>query len=343
MIELATIGLGDLGKIESDICAQENDATLVAGADPNAEARHEYTTAFDVPVYEDYDKMLGAHESLDAVIIATPHTFHYEQARACLEDHLDVFLEKPMVTDTTEAVALVDLAQEHKRILQIGYQRHFHPAYQRIKQLIEEETLGRIHTVNCFLGQDWIRQNKDEWRSNRSLSGGGQLYDSGSHLLDTLLWTTDAEPKTVASIIDHRDHDIDINTAIAATLSRNDHPITASIGITADGTSTSGTEEGLYIWGTEGRLAYSKDGLHFYGQGEGDRDTPQRIDFGPTPDFQELVERKITNFIGAVRDENDAAVPGSFGLAVTAMTEAVYQSNETGQRVDVDSLIEQNR
>ena len=337
MIDIAVIGLGDLGRIESDICANHPDVQLVAGVDPNADARYEYQTTFDVPVYEEYDEMLTAHDTLlDAAIVATPHTLHYEQALACLERDLDVFIEKPMVTDIAEAVALVDCADEHERILQVGYQRHFHPAYQHIKQLIDDGALGRIHTINCFLGQDWIRNNTDSWRSTPSLSGGGQLYDSGSHLLDVLLWTTDTEPKTVASTIECRDHEVDINTAVAATLSRNGHPITASIGITADGTSTSGTEEGLYVWGTEGRLAYGKDGLHLYGKGEGDRDTLRQIEIGPSPDFHELVERKVTNFLGAVRNEHDAAVPGSFGLAVTAMTEAIYQSHETGQRVDVD-------
>lgn len=343
MIELAAIGLGNLGIIESEICANSNDVELVAGTDPVPEARHKYETEFDVPVYEEYEEMLAAHgESLDAAIVVTPHTLHYKQARACLTRDIDVFIEKPMVTDIEEAVALVDLAKKRERVLQVGYQRHFHPAYQQIKRLIDEEALGRVHTVNCFLGQDWIRRFGDTWRGTLSLSGGGQLYDSGSHLLDTLLWTTSTEPQTVASTIDYRDHEVDVNSSIAATLSRNGHPITASIGITADGTSTSGTEEGFYVWGTEGRLAYGNAGLHLYGKGEGEQDTAQSINIDSSPDFQELAERKLTNFLGAVRGEHDSAVPGTFGLAVTAMTEAVYQSHETGRRVDVTSLIEQH-
>lgn len=340
MIALGAIGLGGLGKRELEVYAQMDGVEIVAGADVDESARAAFEDRFHAPAYADYATLLAEYATaLDAVNIVTPHTFHYEQATACLERDLDVFLEKPMVTDVEHARDLVSLTRERDRVLQVGYQRHFHPAYQRIRGLVEDGEVGPIHTVNCFLGQDWIRRFSDTWRATPELSGGGQLYDSGSHLLDTLLWTTRSTPLRVASLIDERGYGIDVNSALAVTLEKESHTVTASVGVTADGTSTSGTEEGLFIWGTDGRIAFDKSGLTVYGKGEGDDGPVQDIPVETDPGFERLLDRKLSSFVEAVERGGDSPIPPEFGLSVTALTEAAYRAQERGQVVDVHSLL----
>ena len=342
MTTVAAIGLGDLGRKELQLYREMDGVEVVAGADVVSEARETFESEFQVPAYESYQELLETHTpELDAVNIVTPHTLHYEQTRACFDHGLDVFLEKPMVTDIAEAKRLIETAESQELVFQIGYQRHFHPAYQRIKRIIEKGDIGTVHSVSCYLGQEWINRFAETWRATPELSGGGQLYDSGSHLLDTLLWTTGTRPRQVAALMDHRDHDVDVNTALAAILQKQGRTITASISVTADGTSTSGTEEGLYIWGTEGRLAYDKSGLTVYDKGEGDEDTSRSIPLKEDPGFMELADQKLSSFIAAVRGEQDVAVPGTYGLQVTAFTEAAYLAHERGETIDVMELLEQ--
>lgn len=341
MINLGVIGLGNVGQFETDICKNKSDVTLVAGADIASDARERYQKAFSVPVYEKYEEMLADHK-IDAVIVTTPHTHHYEPVRVCLKHDINVFVEKPMATNIQKAVNLVDIADERQRVLQVGYQRHFHPAYQEIKQLIEKGKIGQIHTMNCHLSQNWIEQVDNTWRVEKSLSGGGQLYDSGSHLIDALLWITNATPQTVASSIDYRDHEVDINSAIAATLNRDGHSIMANICITGDGISTGRPKEGIQIWGTEGQLRYENRSLYVCDKNEG-RKTPREIEIDPIPSVQDITDRELTDFFGAVRGKHESTVPGTIGIAVTAMTEAIYRSNETGQRINVESMLEQHQ
>ena len=344
MVNIAGIGLGGLGQRELDIYAEMDDVTIVAGADPADGPREAFEETHDVPTYDDYEALLEAHDNeLDAVSIVTPHTLHYDQARDALNRDLDVFVEKPMVTAVADAVSLVELVEERDRTLQVGYQRHFHPAYRQVKELVDSGAIGDIHMVNCFLGQHWIDLFQDSWRAAPELSGGGQLYDSGSHLLDTLLWTTGTTPQSVASAIDRRDHDADVNSALAATLDRDGSTVTASIGVTADGTSTSGTEEGLFIWGTDGRIAFENGRLTTYGKGEGEEDTSTRISLDAEPDFRTLATSKLRNFVDAVAGEATPAVPAEFGLQVTAFTEAAYRAYERGERVSIPDLIEEHR
>lgn len=344
MINVAGIGLGELGQRELNILASMDDVDVVAGADPDDRSQRQFEETHGAPAYASYGELFEANGGeLDAVSIVTPHTLHYEQIQEALERDLDVFVEKPMVTSVADALEIVRTVQNTDRVLQIGYQRHFHPVYRRIKDLVNNGTIGDVHMVSCFLGQHWISRFHDSWRSEPSLSGGGQLYDSGSHLIDTLFWTTDTEPVSVASVIDQRDHTVDVNSALAAELRRNGKTVTASIGISADGTSTSGTEEGLFIWGSDGRIAFEKGSLTVYGKGEGDRDTSRRIELDADLNFRSLATRKLRNFVDAVQDETEPAVPAEFGLKVTAFTEAAYQAHRHGERVSVAELLEEHR
>lgn len=337
-IGLAAIGLGELCEYELEAYSEMPDVEIVAGADVAAAGRERFEERFGAPTYEDYERMLDEHgDELDAVNIVTPHTLHYEQAMACLDRDLDVFLEKPLVTDVGHAQTLVETAERRDRVLVVGYQRHYHPVYQEIKRIVDSGRIGDVHNVNCYMGQNWIKKFDQKWRTNPTLSGGGQLYDSGSHLLDTLLWTTDTTPVSVATAMDMRSHEVDVNSALALQLERDGMPVIGSVSVTADGPEDPSTYEGLVIWGTDGRLTYSRDSLTVTERGE----SPEEIDVVEDADFETLLRRKLTDFIEAVRGEHEPTVPGSFGLIVVALTESAYEAHETGSTVDVTQYLEE--
>lgn len=334
MLRLGAIGLGGLAGVQLDALAEIDGVDVVAGADIDPAAREAFETDVGAPAYDDHEAMLAAEE-LDVATIVTPHTLHYEQAVACIDRGVDVHLEKPMVTRVADAVDLVRRAAEADCVLQVGYQRHFHPAYREMRRVVETGRVGEVHMVSCYLGQDWIGGQLGSWRTDPDLSGGGQLSDSGSHLLDAALWTTDSEPREVTALMDYRDHAVDVNTAIAATLSGPDRPITASVGVSGDGTAM---EEGLVVWGTGGHLEYT-DGVLTVSEAAGETYTAE-----PTaPDYRAITKAKLEAFAEAVRGERDVAVPGEYGLRVTALTEAAYRSVEEGRPVDAQALVEDAR
>ncbi|WP_227378382.1 Gfo/Idh/MocA family protein [Haladaptatus halobius] len=338
-VKLAAIGLGQLCRYELDTYNEMDGVEIVTGADIASNGRDQFKERFNVPVYEDYETMLREHASqLDAVNIVTPHTLHYEQAMACLENDLHVFLEKPLVTDAKDAQNLVIAAQRRDRVLVVGYQRHYHPVYSKIKGIIDSGKLGEVHTVSCYMGQNWIRKFPDAWRTDPALSGGGQLYDSGSHLIDTLLWTTGTTPVSVSAVMDYEEHSVDVNSSLAVELKRNGRPVTASVTVTADGVQDPDTYEGLNIWGTKGRLTYGQDVLTVTQRGE----SPEKIPIDGKTDFQTLLTKKLQDFIEAVRGEHPPTVPGSFGQIVVALTEAAYEAHKTKSVVDVRPYLNPN-
>ncbi|WP_396613168.1 Gfo/Idh/MocA family protein [Haloferax sp. S1W] len=329
MFRVAGVGLGTLGTLECRLFDEMDGASIVAGVDPDEETRERFADEFDVPVYETVEELLDG-EFLDAVTIASPHTEHFDQALAALEAGLHVHLEKPMVTDLAGARVLIDRAEDAGLTLAVGYQRHFDPRYVELRRVVDSGRIGDPHMVICHLEQEWIQWTENEWRSDPSQSGGGQLYDSGSHLLDVMLWVTRSKPVTVAAAVDHRGHDVDVNSALAVVLDRDGTELTASVGVSGEGTSVPNPSESLQIIGTEGRVAFNGKTIEVTEGGITYRATPSE------PDFETLTRKKLRNFIDAARDEADLAIPAENGLYVTALTEAAYESATTGRRVNVN-------
>ncbi|SEK51972.1 Gfo/Idh/MocA family protein [Haloferax larsenii] len=329
MFRVAGVGVGTLGLVECRLLDEMDGVSIVAGVDPDDDARERFADEFDVPVYETVEELLDG-EFLDAVTIASPHTEHFDQALAALEAGVHVHLEKPMVTDLAGARVLIDRADAESLTLAVGYQRHFDPRYVELRRIVDSGRIGDPHMVVCHLEQEWIQWTENEWRSDPSLSGGGQLYDSGSHLLDALLWVTRSKPVTVSAAVDHRGYDVDVNSALAAVLDRDGARLTASIAVSGEGSSIPEPGESLRIIGTDGMVTFDGETIEVTEGNVTYRATPDE------PDFETLTRKKLRNFVDAARDEADLAIPATDGLYVTALTEAAYESSTTGRRVNVD-------
>jgi predicted dehydrogenase len=333
-ISLGMIGIGGLGYLQAETYAEMKEVTIVAGADISADARDLFQAEFGRPVYDEYAAMLRSHgEELDAVTIVTPHTLHFDQAIACLERGLHVLVEKPMVTDIDQARELIDTAADQGLVLQVGYQRRFDPVFQELRRHLTTGGIGRLHTVNCFIGQDWLHNNRGTWRVDPALSGGGQLYDTGSHLIDALLWVTEAEPVSVTGSLEFAEPGIDVNSAFTLRMRRDDDSVVASVGVSGAGVEVE-PHEGYVFFGSEGRLRYS-NGVIELARRDG---TTHRTEIENGSGFNQLNRRKLSNFAASIEGTAEPAVPGRVGFTITAVTEAVYRADETGTEVPVESL-----
>jgi predicted dehydrogenase len=86
---------------------------------------------------------------LDAVVISTPPETHHAIAMQCLKQGLDVLVEKPLATDSREALELVELAEANDRVLLVGHIGVYSPAVRALKEMIEGGELGEIRYVDA--------------------------------------------------------------------------------------------------------------------------------------------------------------------------------------------------
>jgi predicted dehydrogenase len=161
-------------------------------AEPQSELRGLITRSpakagpFGVRAWTDFQVALRDPE-VDAVYIATPVFLHAPQTIAALRAGKHVLCEKPMAMNFEEAQTMQRTAGETGRTLGIAYYRRTYPKVRRARQLIAQGAIGRpvfaeINSHGWFDGIDGPRG----WLLNRSMSGGGPLYDTGSHRIDLL-------------------------------------------------------------------------------------------------------------------------------------------------------------
>lgn len=86
-------------------------------------------------------------EEVKACVIAAPAALHYGLARRALLAGKDVFVEKPLALRVVEGQELVALAEKHKRILMVGHLLQYHPGVVRLKQLVDDGSLGKIQYI----------------------------------------------------------------------------------------------------------------------------------------------------------------------------------------------------
>lgn len=121
---------------------------------------------------------------VELVIVATRHNELSPIALRCLEAGKHVLIEKPGGIAAAELRQLTQTASNRGKIVQVGYNHRFHPSVSRARDLIAERAFGNVLWVRGRYGHGGRIGYEKEWRTNPRESGGGELIDQGSHLID---------------------------------------------------------------------------------------------------------------------------------------------------------------
>ena len=285
-------------------------------------AKERNSQAAELPEFTDYQEMLERVE-LDAVEISTPHTLHFEQIMAALGKGLHVLTEKPMVCTVDHARQVIAKTEATGKVLMISYQRHLQAQYRYVRNQIAAGELGDIQFISALQDQKWYQGTIGLWRQQMALSGGGQLNDSGSHLLDIVLWMTGLEVAEVQAYMEHFDSEVDINSALSLRFGNGALGTIAVVG----NSPTGGMWEDITIWGTKA-VVYIRQGQVFYKtQHSNEVYQVNNLPGSATPD---------QNFIDAILGRDQVQVPPECGLRVIELTEAAWASAASGQPVKVE-------
>ncbi|MFQ3549024.1 MAG: Gfo/Idh/MocA family oxidoreductase [Armatimonadota bacterium] len=233
-------------------------------------------SGFKVAV-EDYKELLSRSD-IQIINICTPNYLHYEQASEAIKAGKHVYCEKPLAVTVQEAQNLAMLAKNSNKVCQITFHNRFIPAIMRAKQLIDDGRIGNIVSFRgYYLHSGYLDTEKPySWRLDKSQSGGGALYDLGSHLIDLMRYLIGDFISISASLktfVDSRP--ISIESSERKTVEVDDICIlllkhqNGSIGTIETSRIATGTEDGLRIeiHGTKGAIKFdlmNPNYLEFY-------------------------------------------------------------------------------
>ncbi len=311
-IRVGMIGTGGIAGLHGRQLLELPEVEIVAIADTSGRSRETFTGKFnlsDVRQFADYEEMLAQAE-LDAVVICSPHTLHYKQATDVLNRGLHVLIEKPMTCSSAEAGQLIETAKRSEKILQVSYQRHFQPEFLYIKDAIARGEIGKLTSITASLYQEWKQGTPGSWRQDPALSGGGFLMDSGSHIIDVLLWTTGLTPLEVKPQLHKHGSPVEIDTFTSIRFAEG-----AVAGLNLVGYAPCWHETYVFC-GEEGGI--------FYDNG---RITLRRLKQEPiVPELPQQTTNQDKSFIDAILGRQEVSVSGEFAYKVVKFSEMVYQA-----------------
>ncbi|HEX7929547.1 MAG TPA: Gfo/Idh/MocA family oxidoreductase [Sphingomicrobium sp.] len=144
MIKIGLCGLGYWGKNLFRALSGNPGIQLAAVADAKAEVREKLSASHPhLKLYADAMDVI-ADPDIDAVVLATPVSFHYAQAKAALDRGKHVMVEKPMCTTSAEADDLIARADLYGLTLMADHTFLFHPAVLKLGELVRSGELGQI-------------------------------------------------------------------------------------------------------------------------------------------------------------------------------------------------------
>jgi len=171
------------------------------------------------PNQPDLGRLLADYgDCLDAVLIVTPHVYHHDQAKACLETGLDVLLEKPMVMNAAEARSLIETRDRTGKLLVVAFNGSLSPQIRAAANMLRSGELGEILNISAVVWQGWGPGTVGKWRQQPEISGGGFMFDTGAHMLNTVADLAGEDFVEVAAWLDNHGRPVDTLAAVMGRL-----------------------------------------------------------------------------------------------------------------------------
>ncbi len=188
MLNMAVVGTGNWGRnlvrnfyemeeANLKICCDLNEALL-------SKTREKYPL---VKITTDYDEVLR-NEEIEAVVIATSTSTHFDLAKKALEAKKHIFVEKPFTVSYKQAQELVNLAKEKKKKLMVGHLLEYHPAVIEMKRRLSQNEIGKVY----YLYSERLNLGKVRTMENA-------LWSLAPHDISVMLYLLNSEPVEVSA------------------------------------------------------------------------------------------------------------------------------------------------
>lgn len=283
-------------------------------------------------IFSNLQTML-THVNLDAIIVSTPHIYHFEQAKMCLDTDIHVLVDKPLACQSTEALNLISLAKSRGLRLAVGNNRRYERPYQYVKQVLQQKILGEIKLINyLFANSPWYDYSQS-WRGDPTLSGGGALIDIGHLAVDMIVWLLECPLKWIYAAASTPDNaQVEQSVLILAEF----EPATLVNLTVSYETPKPSIQEELSIYGSQGSIFTRRF------RTKRSMEPPQvieqlrngeihQISFTEGPDSS----MPLQDFLLGIQDKSPIVSDGESSLLTVEFIDAAYRSLREQKKIDL--------
>ena len=347
-VAVGVIGVGVVGRGRARAFAQEVEGAHLAAVcdiDPAALDWAAKTYGDQVARFDRAEAML---DSVDAVMVATPHYDHPPLAIQALQAGKHVLIEKPAGVYTQQVRRMNEVADASGKVFAIHYQHRFRPEMQLLRELVQSGELGRIFRVQWTI-TTWFRSqqyyNSGGWRATWGGEGGGVLLNQAPHQLDLWQWIFGLPSRVRGFCYEGKRHDIEVEDDVTIFMEYPD-------GCTGTFITSTGEHPGtdrLEIVGDRGKVVLERGTELTYQRTrhsvcETIRTTTSSAWGGDVwnvqlPYGQEKVKAPVAqNFIDAIARGGELVTPGQSGLGQMLLANATLQSSWQDRWVELASF-----
>jgi len=180
-MKVAVIGCGLIGRKRA--MAFPDYIEVVGCFDENISVGESFAIEFKTTLFTSVAELLGI-PGLCFVVIATRHDSLHSLAINALNLGKHVFIEKPGAINDLEFEKVCALARKNDLKVHVGYNHRYHPAVRKAYEKFNEGIIGDVMFLRGRYGHGGRLGYEKEWRADKSKSGGGELIDQGTHLID---------------------------------------------------------------------------------------------------------------------------------------------------------------
>ena len=174
--------------------------------------------------------------------------------------------------------------------------------------------------ITGVCAQNWIANVGGTWRTTLELSGGGNMYDSGAHMFNAMLYLTGLSATEIFAFVENKDQQVDVVGTVALRFTGG------ALGSAAVSGATTVFEQGIYIHGTKGSVKCS-----IYGGSMEVWLGATKVKYPAVPETTTLQQ----NFVDCIKGRASTPSPAQLGLRQARLMDAIYESARTGRAVQV--------
>lgn len=336
------VGAGKIGKLRAQAVARHPGASLAAVFDVNRAAADLVASQSGARACESLDQLMQV--PMDALIISSPVHLHADPCLQAFRRGLHVLCEKPLTHTIATSHEVVRAASAAGRVLAVGFNLRYYPAFQFMKEVIDGGRIGTLDHIRVFGGHEGVPKFDADWQFRAPESGGGAMWDVGIHMTDLARYFL-GDITEVYGLMSERVWGVRGSEDNAIAVFRNPAGIAASYqatwiewkgyGIAVEAYGDRGMVRGEYapmknLLITQDRPGAPRHVEHRRYPGIMLR---EKLRTWQTTALQSFVE-ELADFEALTRGEKGTRIAdGIAGLRAAEVADAVRQSTETGEAV----------
>jgi predicted dehydrogenase len=181
-LNLGIIGCGLIGQKRANFAVDKININMCY--DSNLGISQDFAAKFACNYATSLDEIID-NENIDVFIVATRHESLASISKQVIKQGKHLFIEKPGALNYLEFSEILETRTKFPNVkIHVGYNHRYHPGINKALEIYKSGNIGELMFIRARYGHGGRLGYENEWRSKKSISGGGELIDQGSHLLD---------------------------------------------------------------------------------------------------------------------------------------------------------------